>query len=395
VARYANAIVRALVEAFVHGMPARRPLRFLEIGAGTGGTTASVLPVLPPERTVYDFTDVSDLFLARAEGKFAAHPFVRYGRLDIENGPTAQGYPPHGFDVVLAANVIHATRDLQQVLRHVRELLTPGGLLLLYETTGHPRWFDVTLGLIEGWQRFADDDLRRDHPVLAVEQWQTLLRAAGFTDVAAFPEAAGVADLTFQHILIARAARSLEEDATGPAIAAPAAEPGRPAAARARVAQHPSRTPGGELARRVASAAPHDRWDLLVAATRTEVGRVLRLDPANPPDRRQRLIDLGLDSLMAVELRDRLDVALGLDRALPATLVFDHPTVDAIAAFLAKELFGWPAAAPNRAANRPAETGEPSTEAPDRLRRAEEIAQLGEDEVEVMLMKRLKERSGR
>jgi SAM-dependent methyltransferase len=349
-----------------------------------------VLEVLPPERTVYDFTDLSDLFLARAEGKFAAYPFVRYGRLDVENEPAAQGYARHGFDVVLAANAIHATRDLPQALRHVRELLAPGGLLLLYETTRHPRWFDVTVGLIEGWQRFADD-LRADHPVLAVEQWQTLLRAAGFTDVAAFPEAAWVADLTFQHILIARAPRTLGEDATGVAIDASSAEPGRSAAGRARVAHQPAPTPGGELARRVADAAPHDRWEVLVAATRAEVGRVLRLGPANPPDRRQRLMDLGLDSLMAVELRDRLGVALGLDRALPATLVFDHPTVDAIAAFLAQEVLGWPAAS-NGAANRPAETGEPNPEAPDRLRRVEEIAQLGEDEVEAILMKKLRGR---
>ena len=52
------------------------------------------------------------------------------------------------------------------------------------------------------------------------------------------------------------------------------------------------------------------------------------------------LSELGLDSLMAVELRNLLGAALGSGRPLPATLVFDYPTVDAIAGYLADEVLG-------------------------------------------------------
>ena len=52
------------------------------------------------------------------------------------------------------------------------------------------------------------------------------------------------------------------------------------------------------------------------------------------------LMDLGLDSLMAVQLRDLLGRHLVLPARLPATLMFDHPTIDTLAGFLHDRL--WP-----------------------------------------------------
>ena len=79
-----NHLARSLVEAMVQSWPAGRPLRVLEVGAGTGGTTATLLPVLPPERTRYVFTDVSATFLTAAEARFETYGFVDYRLLDID-----------------------------------------------------------------------------------------------------------------------------------------------------------------------------------------------------------------------------------------------------------------------------------------------------------------------
>jgi acyl transferase domain-containing protein/SAM-dependent methyltransferase len=322
VPRYANGVVREVVAAVARAWPAGRQLRVLEVGAGTGGTTSSVLPVLPTGRTSYVFTDLSDVFLARAGERFAAYPFVRYRLFDAEGDPAAQGVGVHTHDLVLAANVVHATRDLRQTLAGLRKLLAPGGILLLYETTAHPAWFDVTIGLIEGWSRF-EDDLRGDHPLLAPERWREALLDAGFEAAEAWPREGSPAEVLGVHVIAARAPAAQVS-------AVAAAEEGAETVVTVEVED----VDGGGIADALAAAEPAERADLLADFVRDAVLRVTRSDPSRRLSRRDRLMDIGVDSLMAVELARRLERGLALGQPLSATLVFDHPTIAAIASYL-------------------------------------------------------------
>ena len=207
-ARVYNGLIAGIIADVVAMAPVARPLRVLEIGAGTGGTTAFVLPLLPQNRTEYIYTDVSPLFLARAEDRFAEYPFLEYRLLDIDREPDDQGFRGDTFDIVIASNVLHATADLRETMLRVSGLTTPGGLLVMVEGISRQRWVDLIFGLTEGWWKFTDHELRPSYPLLSMPQWQTMLPAVGFAEITTAPEGGGA--IFEQMVILAKRATEAE-----------------------------------------------------------------------------------------------------------------------------------------------------------------------------------------
>jgi microcystin synthetase protein McyG len=186
-ARTLNTLVEESLAQALKDLPKGRTVKILEIGAGTGGTTTQLLPRLPADRTEYVFTDVSEIFTRAAEKKFRDFPFLRYEVLDVETDPREQGFADEQFDIIIAANVLHATQNLQNTINHVHQLLAPQGILLLLEGTRKQRWLDLIFGLTEGWWRFSDSSLRSDHALLSETQWTDLIGSSGFAQSLALP----------------------------------------------------------------------------------------------------------------------------------------------------------------------------------------------------------------
>ncbi|MCC6134405.1 MAG: SDR family NAD(P)-dependent oxidoreductase [Candidatus Contendobacter sp.] len=200
-ARAANAMTAAAVaEALQRRGPG--PVRILEVGAGTGATTAALLPLLQGrDGSRYQFTDIAPAFLTAAQRVFGDQQGIEFTRFDLEQPLATQGLTPGSFDIVIAANVVHATADLRRSLTHLCALLAPGGLLALVESTAAQRWWDLVFGLTEGWWRFTDTDLRPHHPLLPAETWRSLLTEQGF----AATVAVGIDQEARQSLILARA----------------------------------------------------------------------------------------------------------------------------------------------------------------------------------------------
>lgn len=184
VARAANFILADAIAELIDRLPEGRKLRVVEVGAGTGASTAFVLPELPAGRYEYIYTDISAGFFAEAETLFGDEDgAIQYRPLDIENDPEEQGYEPHGYDLVIASNVLHATRSLEETLTHCRKLLRPSGMLVALENPQGLDWLDLTFGQLDGWWRFVNDPRRPHHALVSTAIWRSALEDTGFPEI--------------------------------------------------------------------------------------------------------------------------------------------------------------------------------------------------------------------
>ncbi|KAF7169928.1 hypothetical protein CNMCM5623_002479 [Aspergillus felis] len=159
-------------------------MNVLEIGAGTGGATKSFLKELGEGFSTYTFTDISSGFFEKASQVFGSYSSkMSFKVLDIEKDTESQGFAPHSFDVVIASLVLHATRDLAHTVRNVRQLLKPGGYLLLLEITENEQMrFGLIFGGLPGWW-LGYDDKRPLSPCVGLDKWSEVLRDNGFSGI--------------------------------------------------------------------------------------------------------------------------------------------------------------------------------------------------------------------
>jgi thioester reductase-like protein len=201
--RVYNHVIGEAVSAALAQLPEGRRARILEIGAGTGGVTASVLPRLPQAGVEYCFTDVSDRHFDQAGKKFSDYHSVQYRVLDLDLPPAEQGFADERFDIVLVSNALSLTQNVQQSLGHVRQLLASGGLLMVLEIERATPWHDLVCGTDARWWNFQDSALRAQHPLLPSADWRKVIAAAGFATVEAVADATNQSQ-SGQVVLLAR-----------------------------------------------------------------------------------------------------------------------------------------------------------------------------------------------
>lgn len=161
----------------------KTPIKILELGAGTGGTTSHILKVISQHNLNYEyhFTDISQHFLNEAKDKFSDVENMTYRLVNIED--EIDDEDKESFDIVIAANVLHATQRMDNTLKNVNSLIKPEGSIFLLEATESAVWLDMVFGMMSGWWQ-VKDPYRKGYPLMSIRQWHSCLDKAGLTQSA-------------------------------------------------------------------------------------------------------------------------------------------------------------------------------------------------------------------
>lgn len=158
-------------------------VNILEIGAGTGSTSEIVLSYIDKfkGKVTYDFTDLSQGFLAYGKRKFKdKYDFVNFKVLNIENSPEENNCHENQYDIIIASNVLHATQNIRRTLKNVSKLLNVNGKLFLNELIEARSFYTITFGLLDGWWLFNDEEKRiQGSPLLTCNRWIDELKDVG------------------------------------------------------------------------------------------------------------------------------------------------------------------------------------------------------------------------
>ncbi|MFB9326109.1 beta-ketoacyl synthase N-terminal-like domain-containing protein [Paenibacillus aurantiacus] len=359
-ADYYNGVLGDMVEAYMEeiseerrapGGSSKPGIRILEIGAGTGGTSAEVLRRLRPYREhvrEYCYTDMSKAFLAHAQRAYGnENPYLTVRILNAELPYGEQGLECGVYDLVIAANVLHATANIRRTLRNCKGALKRNGLLLLNEITSNTVFAHVTFGLLDGWWLYEDDAVRiPGSPCLDEAEWKRALEDEGFRSVLFAADGS-----KGQQIIVSESDGIIRQPAAFAKMEAamPSGRPGpaeqsvppeRPAATAsfqsesagetkqaAVTAMHASQTG----VRRHEEASPDEVRGYVRTTIRTQLEQSLQLT-GDMIDDDDAFSDYGLDSITGIQLVKGLNQTLGCKLSIAD--LFDHSSVRQLASHL-------------------------------------------------------------
>lgn len=198
--------VNRRVGELVGDLAVRYPrMKLLEVGAGTASATREVLRHVGRAYHSYTFTDISAGFFEDTLDSLPDHADrLIFQKLDVGQDPVEQGFEEHTYDVIIAANVLHATPSLEQTLRNVRRLLKPGGYLVALEITNlHTIRIGLLMSAFDGWW-LGHEDGRPWGPMVSASRWNDLLQETGFGGIETISDRPP-GDLTMYSVFAAQA----------------------------------------------------------------------------------------------------------------------------------------------------------------------------------------------
>jgi len=168
------------LSGFLSSLSHSKPnLRVLELGAGTGSSTARYLSELRSSFSKYHATDGSTHAVEALKERFKDTANTEFAVFDISRSREEQAFEDGQYDLIIASNVFHQVENISEGLLLVQSLLKSDGYLLLQELSPSAKWTTAVLGILPDWSRYAE--FRGSfEPTLNSETWAQQLAACEF-----------------------------------------------------------------------------------------------------------------------------------------------------------------------------------------------------------------------
>ncbi|MCP3683135.1 MAG: SDR family NAD(P)-dependent oxidoreductase, partial [bacterium] len=330
---YYNKLIAQIVEIYIQhrlNEASDATIQILEIGAGTGGTSGFVLDAIKEygDQVCYFYTDISIGFTQYGEGVFGAdYPFVQFKALDIERSYKEQGFEPNSIDLILASNVLHATKRIDNTLNRAKGLLKRNGLLIINEMTQIIDVVTLIFGLTGGWWLFEDKENRIEgSPLLSPVKWKQALSRNGYREVRFFSVPGIPEEASWQNVIIGESDGnaiiervSVKERSHSKKLSKPS-----PLEKEKRV-----RPVSGEVSVIREDVSTAELQDKTESYIKTIFADVLKINKSEL-DSQATFEVYGVDSLIGMEIIKRFEQDFG---DLSATLLFEHMTIELLTGY--------------------------------------------------------------
>lgn len=332
-ADYYNSFVSDWIEEYISkriSMDNNCMIRLLEIGAGTGGTSLGVFKKISKfSRNIqYIYTDISSSFTYYGERTYGEeYPFTEYSVLNIEKDSREYGFDGNSFDIVLATNVLHATKSIDNTMNNIKLLLRKNGVVLINELTDFKVFSTVTFGLTEGWWLFSDE-LRIPHsPLLSVDMWKHRLHECGYNNIIVMPGKYERKDAV-QHVIVAESDGCFISSEIRPSASV---QKMKPRAADKKVIKAETVTNNIRNKKNAPrSMSESSLKELTICWIKEEFSSILKTDTGKM-NNNSNIGDLGIDSLLIIEIHKMWNKVFP---QFPSTVLFEYTTINKIADFL-------------------------------------------------------------
>ncbi|KAM5386648.1 hypothetical protein ACJZ2D_000611 [Fusarium nematophilum] len=158
----------------------KRPhMNVLEVGPIASNSTRAILKAFQGrELASYTIASSSTSLLQQIKSSLAQIDTVKLKALDINQDPRAQGFSPGSYDVIIVNNVLHKANALEEVLANVRQLLVPGGALVMVGMTDLSPAYSLIFGTMDNmWP----DNLSPQLLLPSTAEWNQVLSDNGFS----------------------------------------------------------------------------------------------------------------------------------------------------------------------------------------------------------------------